>query len=183
MAGLGNCSFGVQTQYAGRLFQRTGLETALFQTHLHKLSTRNALPAAGLGSCSFGGIQTQYAERFSSARLEYKLSTRNALPVAVETAFRSTNSVRGMLFQWPGLETAEKRRGSSGKSIWYSGANGCDLVITRLHPVAPLVPRSSESVGSSGNGVWDSGANGCDLVNYHVAPGRTSSFMKFGIRR
>ena len=34
-----------------------------------------------------------------------------------------------------------------------------------------------------GNGVWDSGANGCDLVNYEVAPGRTSSSLKWGIRR
>ena len=38
------------------------------------------------------------------------------------------------------------------------------------------------SAGSSGNGVSYSGANGCDLVNYEVAPGRTSSSAKSGIR-
>ena len=118
MAGLGNCSFGVQTQYAersssgrawklrfwstnsvrGTLFQRPGLETALLE---YKLSTRNAFQVAG------------------PTLLEYKLSTRNALPVAglrnccfvvltqyvecsssgraLKLLFWSTNSVRGML--------------------------------------------------------------------------------------
>ena len=43
-----------------------------------------------------------------------------------------------------------------------------------LHPVAPLIPRSLESVGRSGKGVWDSSVNGCDLVNkYEVAAVRT----------
>ena len=59
---------------------------------------------------------------------------------------------------------------------------GATLYTTRLHPVAPPVPRSPESVASSVKGVWDSGANGCDLVKYEVAPGRTSSSTKFGIR-
>ena len=64
VAGLGNCSFGVQTQYAedsssgrpgkllfwstnvvrGMLFQWLGWETALLE---YKLSTRNALLVAG----------------------------------------------------------------------------------------------------------------------------------------
>ena len=58
-----------------------GLETALLE---YKLSTRIALPAAGLGNCSFG-VQTQYAERSSSGR-------------AWKLLFRSRNSIRGLLF-------------------------------------------------------------------------------------
>ena len=107
MAGLGYCSFGVQTQYAegsssglstkllfwstnsarGTLFQWQGLETALLE---YKLSTQNALPVAGLGNCFFGSLfwSTNSVRRtlfqwqgLETALLEYKLSTQNALPL------------------------------------------------------------------------------------------------------
>ena len=50
--------------------------------HRVLLGTRNALPAAGLGNCSFG-VQAQYEWLgWQTAPLEYKLSTRNAPLVA-----------------------------------------------------------------------------------------------------
>ena len=75
--------------------------------------------------------------------------------------------------------------GSSGKGVWDSGANGCDLVNYEVAPgpVAPPVPRSAEIVGSSGKGVWDSGANGCDLVHYEVAGASKLLFWSTNIVR
>ena len=89
VVGLVKVLFWSTNSARGTLFQWQGLETALLE---YKLSTRNTHPVAGLGYCSFG-VQTQYAEG-SSSGLSSKL------------LFWSTNSARGTLFQWQGLETA-----------------------------------------------------------------------------
>ena len=79
------------------------METALLE---YKLSTRNALPAAGLGNCSLG-VETQYAECFFRGR-------------ALKLLFGSTKVVRGMLFQWLGWEAAlleDKRSTQNALSV------------------------------------------------------------------
>ena len=74
----------------GAFFERPGPQNAVAK---YKLSSRKALRVAGPPKCSFR-VQTQHAAECSSKGR------------APDMRLPSTNSVRGTLFEWPGLQNA-----------------------------------------------------------------------------